>query len=170
MRSLALNSVRSRLVLLFFVITAAAVGFVYLYVVPQLESNLTAQKISRLQDQGNRERARLAEAMRAGLSQEELSALVNRMSQTAAARLTILGIPEEGQLPFVIADSEPERGAVSSGFGIGATARGRRRARRVSSRSRARARRSSPCRSRARTRPGSPSSPSRSGRSTTTSR
>ena len=51
MRSLPLNSVRSRLVFLFFVITAAAVGFVYLYVVPQLESNLTAQKISRLQDQ-----------------------------------------------------------------------------------------------------------------------
>ena len=47
-----LNSVRSRLVLLFFVITAAAVGFVYLYVVPQLESNLTAQKISRLAGPG----------------------------------------------------------------------------------------------------------------------
>jgi hypothetical protein len=44
-----LNSVRSRLVLLFFLITAAAVGVVYLYVVPQLESNLTAQKLSRLE-------------------------------------------------------------------------------------------------------------------------
>ena len=122
MRRVALNSVRSRLVLLFFVITAAAVGFVYLYVVPQLESNLTAQKISRLQEQGSRERGRIAEAMREGIPPAELSALVNRMSQTTAARLTILGIPEDGQLPFVIADSEPERGAVSSGFGLGATA------------------------------------------------
>src|SRR5215212_7613247 len=122
MRTFGLNSVRSRLVLLFFVITAAAVGFVYLYVVPQLESNLTAQKITRLQDQGSRERARLAAAMREGLPPAELSALVDRMSLTTDARLTILGIPDEGQLPFVIADSEPERGAVSSGFGIGATA------------------------------------------------
>ncbi len=36
LRALPLNSVRNRLVLLFFAITAAAVGFVYLYVVPQL--------------------------------------------------------------------------------------------------------------------------------------
>ena len=35
-RHVPLNSVRNRLVLLFFAITAAAVGFVYLYVVPQL--------------------------------------------------------------------------------------------------------------------------------------
>ena len=119
---LPLNSVRSRLVLLFFVITAAAVGFVYLYVVPQLESNLTAQKISRLQQQGNREQAKLARAMGEGLSPAELSALVDRISQTAAARVTLLGIPENGQLPFVIADSEPERGAVSAGFGVGTAA------------------------------------------------
>ena len=36
MQRLPLDSVRNRLVLLFFAITAAAVGFVYLYVVPQL--------------------------------------------------------------------------------------------------------------------------------------
>ena len=35
-RRTPLNSVRNRLVLLFFAITTAAVGFVYLYVVPQL--------------------------------------------------------------------------------------------------------------------------------------
>lgn len=125
MRSLRFNSVRSRLVLLFFLITAAAVGFVYLYVVPQLESNLTAQKISRLQEQGSRQRERLARAMGEGLSPGELSALVNRISQVASARLTLLGIPDDDQLPFVIADSEPEQGAVSAGFGIGtAAARG----------------------------------------------
>ena len=35
-----LDNVRTRLVLLFFAITATAIGFVYLYVVPQLESSL----------------------------------------------------------------------------------------------------------------------------------
>ena len=44
-----LNSVRNRLALLFFVITAAAVGFIYLYVVPQLRSSLTAEKLRRLE-------------------------------------------------------------------------------------------------------------------------
>ena len=40
-----MNSVRNRLALLIFVITAAAVGFIYLYVVPQLRSSLTAEKL-----------------------------------------------------------------------------------------------------------------------------
>jgi hypothetical protein len=34
------DSVRTRLVILFFAITAMAIGFVYLYVVPQLSSRL----------------------------------------------------------------------------------------------------------------------------------
>jgi hypothetical protein len=50
----ALNTVRTRLVLLFFAITAASVGFVYLYVVPQLESNLTAEKLTRLESKATR--------------------------------------------------------------------------------------------------------------------
>src|SRR5581483_726845 len=45
---LILGSVRNRLAVAFFVITAAAIGFVYVYVVPQLRSNLTAQKLHRL--------------------------------------------------------------------------------------------------------------------------
>ena len=44
-----MNSVRNRLALLFFVITAAAVGFIYLYVVPQLRTSLTAEKLRRLE-------------------------------------------------------------------------------------------------------------------------
>ena len=47
------NSVRNRLALLFFAITAAAVGFIYLYVVPQLRSSLTAEKLSRLEQVGD---------------------------------------------------------------------------------------------------------------------
>ena len=44
-----LDTLRNRLVLLIFAITAAAIGFVYLYVVPQLESSLTAEKLRRLE-------------------------------------------------------------------------------------------------------------------------
>ena len=52
-----MNSVRNRLALLFFAITAAAVGFIYLYVVPQLRSGLTAEQLRRLEQVGT-ERAR----------------------------------------------------------------------------------------------------------------
>ena len=54
-----MNSVRTRLVLLFFAITAAAIGFVYLYVVPQLQSSLTSQKLQRLEGRGHPGRAPL---------------------------------------------------------------------------------------------------------------
>ena len=56
-------SLRTRLVLLFLAITAAAVGFVYLYVVPQLRSSLTAQNLSRLEDESTRQARRLEDAM-----------------------------------------------------------------------------------------------------------
>ena len=39
--------------MLFFAITAMAVAFVYLYVVPQLSSSLTAEKLERLEQQGS---------------------------------------------------------------------------------------------------------------------
>ena len=119
MRRVGLNSVRSRLVLLFFVITAAAVGFVYLYVVPQLESNLTTQKISRLQESGSDQENRLRRAMASGLGQTELRSLVDRIAQASSSRVTLLGVREGSAAPsFVIADSEPELGPVAGEFEI----------------------------------------------------
>jgi two-component system OmpR family sensor kinase len=106
-------SVRNRLALLFFVITAAAVGFIYLYVVPQLRSNLTAQKLQRLEQVATSESARLERAMRQGESQAQIRHLVRDAAQRADARVTVLGV---GSNPdgsdFVVADSEFERTAI----------------------------------------------------------
>jgi two-component system, OmpR family, sensor kinase len=106
-------SVRNRLALLFFVITAAAVGFIYLYVVPQLRSNLTAQKLQRLEQVATSESARLERAMRQGESQAQIRHLVRDAAQRADARVTVLGV---GSSPdgsdFVVADSEFERTAI----------------------------------------------------------
>ncbi len=44
------GSVRSQLVVLFSIITAAAIGFIYLYVVPQLSSSLSAERLRSLRD------------------------------------------------------------------------------------------------------------------------
>jgi two-component system OmpR family sensor kinase len=125
LRALPLNSVRNRLVLLFFAITAAAVGFVYLYVVPQLSSSLTAEKLSRLEAVALARSERLGRAMERGIDQGELRRLVRRLAQKSNARVTVLGVrPGEGgaEPDFVIADSELERTAVLPSYLPAATA------------------------------------------------
>jgi two-component system OmpR family sensor kinase len=108
-----LGSVRNRLAVLFFVITAAAVGFIYLYVVPQLRSNLTAQKLQRLEDVAAVESGRLDRAMRQGASQDEVRKLVMGVAQRADARVTVLGVRSDAAgSDFVVADSELERTAI----------------------------------------------------------
>jgi signal transduction histidine kinase len=109
------NSVRNRLLALFFAITVAAVGFIYLYVVPQLRSSLTAEKLNRIEDEAARSQGRLEAALRAGAPEAELRALVRKLARRSDARVTILGVREGPAGPepaFVIADSELERTAV----------------------------------------------------------
>jgi len=109
---LILGSVRNRLAALFFVITAAAVGFMYLYVVPQLRSNLTAQKLDRLEQVASAEGGRLDRAMRHGASRAQVHQLVMSAGQRADARLTLLRVPSNPSKPgTVIADSELDRAA-----------------------------------------------------------
>jgi signal transduction histidine kinase len=110
-----LGSVRVRLVLLFFAITTAAVGFVYLYVVPQLSSSLTSERLERLEQQGTEELDRLRGAAARGLDQRRLAALVRRSAAAVDARITLLGV-RDGQATFVIADSELEGDAVEATY------------------------------------------------------
>lgn len=106
-----LDSVRTRLVLLFFAITATAIGFVYLYVVPQLSSRLESERLDRLEQQGSEELDRIRSAARRGLEQRELAALVRRTAADVDSRITLLGL-REGEPAFVIADSELESEAL----------------------------------------------------------
>jgi two-component system OmpR family sensor kinase len=125
-----MNSVRNRLAMLFFVITAAAVGFVYLYVVPQLRSSLTAEKLNRLEEVGVEESGRLADAMRRGDSEADVRRLVRAVSQRTDARVTVLAVRESPTGPrpeFVVGDSEFERTAILPTYptAIAAAASGR---------------------------------------------
>lgn len=110
-----LASVRTRLVLLFFAITTAAVGFVYLYVVPQLSSSLTAERLERLEQQGSEELDRLRAAADRDISQREISELVRKSAADVDARVTLLGV-RDGQPAFVIADSELESEALDASY------------------------------------------------------
>jgi signal transduction histidine kinase len=114
-----MNSVRNKLALLFFVITAAAVGFIYLYVVPQLRSNLTAEKLRRLETVAATQSPSVEDAMRDGASQQRVLAVVRGIDQRTGARVTVLGVRTgvNGAVPaFVVADSEVERTAVSPDY------------------------------------------------------
>jgi signal transduction histidine kinase len=116
-----LDSVRNRLVLLFFAITTAAVGFVYLYVVPQLSSSLTAQRLERLELAGVEQNERLARALRRGADRSELTALLRRIAGDLDARVTVLGV-RSGAPAFVVADSEGESDAVLEDYPVAARA------------------------------------------------
>ena len=111
-----MHSVRNRLALLIFVITAAAVGFIYLYVVPQLRSSLTAEKLRRLEQVAADQSGQLGDAMRADLSEGRLAGIVRGIDQRTGAHVTVLGVRQGAGGPeptFVIADSERERSAVA---------------------------------------------------------
>jgi len=121
----SLDTLRNRLVLLIFAITAAAIGFVYLYVVPQLESSLTAEKLRRLERLGDDEAGRLERALAAGVSGEQLVALVQEMAQSTETRVTLLGIPAGGEATdetFVLADSQGETTAIQGSYDAAADA------------------------------------------------
>jgi two-component system, OmpR family, sensor kinase len=113
------SSVRNQLVGLFSLITAAAIGFIYLYVVPQLNSSLTAEKLRRLGTEAAEQSRALAGVIGDAPSQAELRRLVLRLSQRAGSRVTLLGVRDDGHGPqpaFVIADSEVERSAVAPAY------------------------------------------------------
>ncbi len=118
-----MNSVRNKLALAFFVITAAVVGFIYLYVVPQLRSSLTAEELRRLEEVAVAQRDRLADAIAGGASRAQVRAVLSEIDQRTGARVTVLELqgPAPGA-PSVIADSEREPGALPEGFPAAATA------------------------------------------------
>ena len=112
-----LGSVRNRLAALIFVITAAAVGFIYLYVVPQLRSNLTAQKLDRLEQVASAEGDRLDRALGHGASRAQIRRVVMAAGRRADARVTVLRVPSNpSESNTVIADTKLERTATAPSY------------------------------------------------------
>ncbi len=119
MRVPRLNTLRNRLVVLITLITAGAIAFVYLYVVPQLESNLTAEKLRRLERLGTERAPQLANALQSGESQQQIDELVGATAQSTESRVTLLAVRDQagGPVPaFVIADSQAEATAIQGHY------------------------------------------------------
>jgi signal transduction histidine kinase len=120
-----LNTVRNRLLVLFFAITAGAIVFVYLYVVPQLDSKLTAEKLGNLQTAGAEQVGRIDRAMRRGASQSGLRRVIRAASQKTGGPVTVLGIADAAtgfQPSFVVGTSNFERSAIQPSYPAAANA------------------------------------------------
>ncbi|MFL5907317.1 MAG: ATP-binding protein [Solirubrobacterales bacterium] len=114
-----LTTLRNRLVALITLITAAAIGFVYLYVVPQLESSLTAEKLRRLERLATEQQPNLARALESGGSQQQIEELVRRTAQSTESRVTLLAVRDESGGPtpaYVVADSQAEATAIQGRY------------------------------------------------------
>ncbi|HSI80302.1 MAG TPA: HAMP domain-containing sensor histidine kinase [Solirubrobacterales bacterium] len=120
-----MSSVRNRLALLFFAITAAAVGFIYLYVVPQLRSSLTASTLERLDGVAAAQTGRLEAAMNSGSPEPQLRRLIRDIAARTQSRVTVLGVrsgPSGPEPAFVVADSGSERTAIAPDYPAAAAA------------------------------------------------
>lgn len=116
---LRLNTLRNRLVVLITLITAGAIAFVYLYVLPQLESSLAAEKLRRLERLGTEQSPTLARALESGAAQSQISEIVKSTAQATESRVTLLAVrtASGGPTPaFVIADSQSEATALQGRY------------------------------------------------------
>ena len=102
-------SLRNKLALLFFLITAAAFGVIYFFVVPQLEQNLEREKMADLRKVAAASRLTLEAPIGNGdIRAKELDRSVRAVADQAGARLTLLSVQRsKGALPifFTLSDS-----------------------------------------------------------------
>jgi two-component system OmpR family sensor kinase len=110
-RRLWSSSIKYRLMVLFFSITAGAILVIYFYVVPQLESNLTSEKLDGLERDAATFSPRLQDAIGSEVNARELDLLTRRIAEQTDSGVTLLGIPvneldpTSPGPPYVISDS-----------------------------------------------------------------
>jgi signal transduction histidine kinase len=110
---LRLTSIKYRLTLLFFAITAGAILVIYFYVVPQLESNLTSQRLNSLEGDARTYSPPLERAIGGEVSAPRLDRLTRGIAEQSDAGVTLFGIPrselDESAVnpspPYVISES-----------------------------------------------------------------
>jgi signal transduction histidine kinase len=108
------NSIKNRLTFLFFSITLGAILVIYFYVVPQLESNLTSQKLDLLQRSSRTYSRPLQQTGAHDVLASRLDSLIRALSEESGARVTLFGIPVDTRTqngvgeapPYVLADSQ----------------------------------------------------------------
>jgi two-component system OmpR family sensor kinase len=106
-RSLWSNSIKNRLTFLFFTITAGAICVIYFYVVPQLESNLTSQKLDSVKRASVSYNRPLQRTGAHDVLASRLKSLVRTISEKSGTRVTLFGIPVDQRAPEGVGDAPP---------------------------------------------------------------
>jgi signal transduction histidine kinase len=104
-----MRSLRNRLALVFFAVTALALATVMFVFLPRLESNIEEQKLHDLEAAAAEATPQLRGAVGRETTARELDDLVREMSDRSGARVTLLGIqqssPDRTPRFYVISDS-----------------------------------------------------------------
>jgi signal transduction histidine kinase len=105
-----LRSIRNQLTVLFSAITLVAVAGVYLYVVPQLESNLRSQKLRGLAQSARLYSSDLVRAIGSNVEERRVNQAVRRAADRSNVRVTLLGVSRgtQGLQTYPISDSTAE--------------------------------------------------------------
>jgi two-component system OmpR family sensor kinase len=110
-RRLGLRSVRTKLVLVFFAIIAAAFGLLYFIATPQLESKLEQRQLDDIRAAAQDVRPDFDVLIRAdNLKEKELNESVRGIGEATDARVTLQGL-DENQLFYPQSDSTTEKDA-----------------------------------------------------------
>jgi two-component system, OmpR family, sensor kinase len=107
------TSIKNRLTFLFFTITAGAIMVLYFYVVPQLESTLTSQRIDSLERDSASYSRPFEDAIGREVTADQLDSLTSALSDQTGARVTLLDIPVDeldpdnlgASPPYIVSDS-----------------------------------------------------------------
>jgi two-component system, OmpR family, sensor kinase len=105
-----LRSVRTKLVLVFFAIIAAAFGLLYFIATPQLETKLEQRQLDDIRSSAQEVRPRLKALISEDLKEKELNEDVRAFGEETDGRVTLLGIGEHG-LFYTQSDSRTEKDA-----------------------------------------------------------
>jgi signal transduction histidine kinase len=115
---LRLRSLRNKLALLFFGVTATGFGVLYFLVVPQLETNLEERQLDGLERVAPAAAPRFSEVITGDVAEEELNRLVRAAAGVTDARVTLLDARTSLQGPqgegreyrfYPLSDSSEER-------------------------------------------------------------
>jgi two-component system OmpR family sensor kinase len=85
-------SLSNRLAVVFFAITALAIGALYLYVAPGLQSRLMGEKLTALADTAHTHSGKLSRAVGSPTPLPDLRRLVNQTAGTSGTRVTLLSV------------------------------------------------------------------------------
>ena len=100
-------SLRNRLTVGFFIITLAAIGVVFSYVIPTLESRLRDEKLDAVEQAARRYGRELRASFSPGLNAAQVNGLLSDVAQRANARVTLLNVAggTQGLQTIPVADS-----------------------------------------------------------------